>query len=593
LFLFLMWRLSDRDVGGWLPIVWIAALVLFGVVIYVFDRRANIALSPSLQWRDVILIVLLFVLGLVVGTYRLAQVPNSFIGDEGTFWDTARAIAVGEYRPPIFDFGVYSYPILGSFYQALILKIFGFSVWSWRFASVLIAVAAVVPTYLLAREMFDRRVAGLASAVMVVTPYFIAVERLGYNNAQALLPVALALFFLYAGLKRGSAFYLYLGGVAAGLGFYSYTAGRLALVVGVLYFAYLFVRRLFQKFGTTAKPFREAFRPLVVLGVVFGIGWAATALPHLAFGSAANSELLRTKTLESVFANDIYARDFLPGEDLYRDVPPIQIGPYTLFYRTDLIARLLVRGGVRSFLVFQHAKLVTEHFIAGPLAGPAATIFYFLGLVITLVSFKRKTFALLGVWFLSGVFLLSVISTFPPRHMHMVSIIPALSILTAVGIIAAADFIAEHIARWRRAASFAIAIGCLFVIGLTGLNNYFVTVQQTYLPIPEHIMGFAQLELKSSRQMIYIYSDPAEKDFAPWETKAIPNLGEFHAVAREDLINNRLTIEPGKAYTFFFKDQDRETTVNYLTRILNREIDPKPYFNREGQVILMSYAFGD
>jgi hypothetical protein len=43
---------------------------------------------------------------------------------------------------------------------------------------------------------------------MLVTPYFIAFERLGYNNSQSIAPVTLSLYLLHVGLKRGSALYL-------------------------------------------------------------------------------------------------------------------------------------------------------------------------------------------------------------------------------------------------------------------------------------------------------------------------------------------------------------------------------------------------
>ena len=580
-FLFLLWRLSSGDNNLWLGLVWIAAIFLTGALVFALDRRGGVTLAPDLKRSDGVLVAAIVLAGLVIGAYKLAQIPNSLIGDEGTFWDTARSIAQWNYRPSLFDFGVYSYPILGSYYQAMILKVFGLSLWSWRFSSVLAGVAATVPTYLLAREMFDRRVAVLASALMIVTPYFLAFERLGYNNAQALFPVALTLYLVYAGLKRSSVFYLFLAGVAGGLGFYTYTAGRLGLVAAGLFFAYLLAAWLVQ---------RRPIRTLLVLGVVLGVGWAVTTLPHLVYGNTSSPELLRTKTVESVFANDIYAHDFLLGEDLFRDIPPIKIGPYTLFYRPDLYARLLVRGAARTMLAFQHDKLVGDHFIASPLAGPGAAVFYFLGLVVALVNLRSRNFVLLAIWFFSGVLLLSIISTFPPRDAHLVAIIPAVSILSAVGIVTVADLVAAQIPA-PRVLSDLFVMGCLGLVMFTGLNNYFVDVPQKYPPIAEHIIGFAALELQSPREVIYVYSNPQDRDFVPWEIRSIPNPADYHSVALQDLLNDTFGIDPNRSYLFFFNDQDQTETLRYLTRVLGRTISPQVYYNREGQVVLLSYAF--
>jgi 4-amino-4-deoxy-L-arabinose transferase-like glycosyltransferase len=584
LFFLLLWRMSEHDPNNVWALVWLLVLGLAGALVYVIGRRANTSLSPSLAWLDLALIGLLLILGLGIGTWQLEQVPNLFIGDEGTFWDTAKSIAAWDYRPSIFDLGVYTYPVLGSFYQALILKLFGLSVWSWRFASVLAGVAAVVPTYLLTREMFNRSMALIAGAVMVVTPYFIAFERLGYNNSQALLPLTLAMYFLYAGLRRSSTFYLYLGGVAAGFGFYTYTAGRLAIILAALFFAYLLVARWAQKQLVSS-------RWLVMLGIVFVAGWALTTLPHLTFANAVNPDAARLKTVEGLFPNDIYANDFFRGEDLFRDYPPIQIGPFTLFYRADLIARLLVRGFLRTFLAFQYDRFVNDHFVAGPLAGYAGAIFYFLGLAVALANFRKKNFALLGIWFVSGLVLLGVISTFPPRQAHLVAVIPALAILIAVGIFTLIEFVAARLPDWRYPITGLVAATCLAIIAVAGVDNYFNAVPKKYKPNFENVMNFALIELTTPRQMIYVYSDPSEKDFRPWVARTVPNPGKFSAASIEDLEQNRLQIQAGNSYTFFFKEPAHQATLDFLQHTLSDVPDPISYTNPENQILLWSCAF--
>ncbi|HEU5100556.1 MAG TPA: glycosyltransferase family 39 protein, partial [Roseiflexaceae bacterium] len=282
-----------------LPASWLALLTIFASTGYLLDRRSGAWLRPTFDWRDLALLSAICAVGLAVGAYRLDRYPEILIPDEQEFWLAAKTIADGAITPPIFGFGIYSYPILGSFYQAWILRLFGPSLWSWRFGSLLAAVAAAPPTYLLARELFSRRVAAVSAALMVVSPYFLAFARLGYNNSQAIPPVVLSLYLLYAGWRRGSMLYLVLGGIAAGLGFYTYTAARLGFVVGLVFLVVALMAR--QRAQPQLKPWR-ALVPRMTLLAAFMIGWAATALPHIVYGLQTSPQLLSTKTVQTLFA---------------------------------------------------------------------------------------------------------------------------------------------------------------------------------------------------------------------------------------------------------------------------------------------------
>jgi 4-amino-4-deoxy-L-arabinose transferase-like glycosyltransferase len=591
LLVFLIWRLAVKDANNWLALVWIGVLVLVGVLAYFADRRAGVSLSPRIQRQDVILIAAIFAVGLIIGSYHLEDTPGSLVADEGTFWETARGIAEGNYNPSVFDFGVYTYPVLGSIYQAAFLRMFGFSLWSWRFASVLAGVASVAPTFLLARELFDRRVAVISSFLMTVTPYFLAFERLGYNNSQALFPVTLALFLLFAGWVRKSALYLFLSGVAAGFGFYTYLGARLGLVVAVSFIILLFAEHALQRWRDPAQFSKTRLRAMGVLALVFGLGWIITVLPHFVYGGVVSKPSFTNKTEESLFPSLDYGLAFFPPGELFRDYPQIQIGSHTFFYRADIYLRLLVRGVIRSALVFHHDQLVTEHFVAGPLPGSVAVVFYFLGLVYAIQNLRNKNFLLLLLWFFAGIFLLSVIDTFPPRQTHLVPIIPAMSILIALGVLAVADFIAMASARYQRVVTGTFSFAAVILMTLAGLYNYFYVIPMTYPPYPENIMGFAALALKSPHQFIYVFDNEREKDFVPWMIRNIPNQAIYRTLSRNYL--GQFSMMPNMQYVFFFspEDGDLDPLHNDFSQTLKVEPVPQVYRNREGRAILVSYAF--
>jgi len=586
LFGWLLLRLSQGDPDIWLGVVWLVCLALLLVLLLLVDRRSGAALAPGLARSEWLALAGLVALGLALGTYRLGNLPNSIVGDEGSFWDNALLIARGQSQPSPFGLGVYSYPVLSNYYQAAILRIFGLTMWSWRFSSVLAGVLALVPTYLLARELFGRRVALAAGLTLLGLPYMLAFERLGYNNIHALLPVAAALYLLYSGLRRESALYLGLGGIAGGLGFYTYTAGRLGAVVAVLFLLYLLARRLLRRpaaFGPAS------LRRLVLLGAIFGLAGVLTAYPQMVYSHVQDPNLSRYKLLESLFANAFYARDIFPDAELFRDHPPIEIDDQTFFYRPDLYGRLIARGAIRTLLAFHHSRLVFDHYIYGPLAGSASTVFYLLGLAAALAGLRRPEHVLLLLWFGSALVLLSMLNTFPPRYQHMVPVLPALAILIALGLTGAADLLAELL-RARRLATAALALALASML-VSGAREYFVDVQNVYRASKDQVIAFVALDLREPRTLLYVYNTPEEQMATPWQITQMPTLATFLAVQRDSLAGGGFQLTPGQTYTIFYRPADRQVVEPFLERRLGHPIIPELYLSRQDDVDLASYTF--
>ena len=295
--------------------------------------------------------------------------------------------------------------------------------------------------------------------------------------------------------------------------------------------------------------------------------------------------------VESIFPNVDYALDKFTSEELFRDYPPIDIGTERLFYRPDLYARLLVRGIVRSFLVFHHEDLVSEHYIDGPLAGPYAGIFYLLGLSIAIAGSRRKSLFLMSMWSIAGVLLLSGINTFPPRHQHLVAVIPATSILIALGIVMVADFFGSYFKKNQTAISTSIVLVVFSLVVITGLRNFFIDVQERYVPNFENRIAFAALELESPTQMIYVYEDPNKRDFIPWVIRKTPTNANYRTVSTEEL--SQLVIDADGRYFFVFEEPSKDNALGFLEQTLRREIEPEVYRNAEGKILGMSYQFGE
>jgi hypothetical protein len=608
---YLVWQLVHETVYTTLPLPWLGAMVGFAVAAFLADRAMQPPLLPTLDRYDVLWISGIFVVGLAVGAHQLQHVPAHMVGDEGAFWLFARAIARGVAKHNVFGLHVYTFPVGGSLYQGWVVRLFGESLWSWRFASVLAGVAAVVPTYALARELFERRVAVLAGVILMFTPFFLSFARLGYNNSQSLFPFAAALYLLYAGLKRKSIFYLFASGAMAGLGFYTYTAAKLALIVAGCFLVYVLVEwpRLHQEMvaHNHDQPLFAGFRRVLLIGV-FGVGFGVVALPLLLSTQLHYADHANRKMAESFLAEEGYASSLIPKEELYRDYPPLETEFHTFFYRPDLYVKLILRGFVRSFLAFHHPHLARNHFIISPIPGPVAVVFYTVGMVAMLVHIRRPQSLLLLLWFFISFIMLSMLNTFPPRHTHLVPIIVVVAIISAVGVCVVADYTAVTIQHVTRAVeshgntpAFAVMMIGASLIAFTGFHNYFGDVQERVRPNYQDIMGFTALEVDKPVQMVFIYNDPEQLGFIggggkPFMVNMFPNQVDFANVHRDSLDDYRVTVKTDRAdgieqdYIFFFFEEDTYLMLPFLKGLFDEPVLLWRHLGSNDEVVLVSYS---
>jgi len=500
-FAFLMMRLNAPSFQPFHAPLWVISLTLIGIAVAIWDLRRGIELSPKISRKDLLWMAGLLLVGLLIGVFRLQGLPEGLIGDEGNFWGIARDIAIGKFNPSIFAVGVYTFPVFSSIFPAWFIKIFGISLWGWRFSSVLIGLMTVPPLYLLARETFNRKTAITASVVLITSPYFIAFSRLGYNNIQALFVTTLALYWLYLGFNRKSHLYLFLSGCAAGLGFYVYFAARMALVIALLLIFLLWIGRRVR--------LREA---VVAFALVFA-GFALFVTPHIRYAMFHDPQALSYKTFESVFFNTFNGLQFYSEQELYEVAPPFEVNGNQLFYHPRIYLELITRGFIRTMLAFQKPWLVSEHYIAFPLAGSIGTLFYLIGLVWSMFKIRQPRSQMLLLWFFINVFGLSALNTVPPRHTHMVAIIPALALLTTIGMQAFSNTMAAIFRRLNSHRTALLAFVAV-IVALGGLYDYFIKMPPEYRPHPDQIVLWTGLGVKNE-SLVYVYSNPIEKEFMP------------------------------------------------------------------------------
>lgn len=566
----------------WELISWLGALACLAAAARFADRARGISERITVDWRDAAMIACWLAVGGAVGVHDLATVPNSIWGDEGRFWETAAAIARGEFHPSIFEAGVYSFPMLSSYVQAWLMRATEISLWGWRFSSLAPALLAVIPVTLLAKEMFDRRVAFLAGGLLVTSPYFLAFARIGYNNSQALLPVALAMYLMHVGVRRSSALLMTLAGMSAGAGFYVYGGGRVALLIAPVYFAALAVERWRG---------RSSVVRLAPAMAEFLVGCAAVAAPLMIYGAAVYPVDLRAKTLEAVFPNIQYARVFYSDAQLFRDHGPIVIDQSTLFYRPDLYVALIGRGVVESAMAFVSRAFVHEHYIASPLAGPVGAVLLSIGIGASLRRSARERAGIAVCWLAVGFVALAALNSFPPRQAHLVPVIPAIALLTAAGIVAIADEIAALI-RWRaRWTSLALALAALVVVGGLGVRNYFVAMPIRYQPGLADVAIFEAQAATKPVTLIWVYDNSEARGYIPWGIEHLPSKATFDGIGPTDLLSGQVTFVAGTAYTVFWTPATNELVTRALDAAVGGTVTPETHLWNGGAIAGFTYSF--
>ncbi|MEO8395405.1 MAG: glycosyltransferase family 39 protein, partial [Chloroflexota bacterium] len=605
LFAFLLIRLNQVDSGVGSLLIWIVVLLLLLWVAFRYDRKTGTPLSLRFTRWDSLWIGALLIIGLLIGINQLDSVPNNLIPDEGNFYTRAQTIAKAEEQQSFFDVGVYTYPLASSFYQGGILRLFGDSLWSWRFSSVLAGILSVIPLYLLTRDLFDRRTAVISGLLLVTLPYFIAFERLGYNNAQAILPVTLALYLLYLAIQRESIFYFALSGVVCGLGFYTYTASRLGLLIAGIFFALLIIAQLLTRLRsrhTEAKQLAVRRMIWLFIGGAIVLGFAlVTIVPHLTYVNFVAPDSLRYKMLESLLPNINYGLSFFPPEALFRDFAPFHVGSEIFYYRPDFYIRLFVRGIVRSLLVFHDPVLANSEYLVSPLSGTVGVVFYYIGLVFALRNIRRKEFALLLIWWFGSIFFLSMISTFPPRYQHTIPVIPMIALFSALGLTVTINAFTQLIRRSAPSASLAqpfkrtfalVAAVLLAILVVTNLRTYFVDMPPQYKPNLENIMAFDALHLDEPTDMIYVHPATDGAAWTPWMITYMPNQAIFQAIQSDEFERNPPTFLDHRRYIIYFDEKTALIVKTVLRRAFGSlDLPLIPYYDEGNRVVGLSYTF--
>jgi hypothetical protein len=347
-------------------------------------------------------LVALFVVALIVRAYDLAHIPANLGGDEGTQGVAALELVAPPLGNP-FATGWFSVPTMSFLAYGLAMRVFGATVTGLRMLSALIGAGTVLTTFLLARALWEERVAWLAAVVVTFSHYHIHFSRLGSNQIADGLLMTLTLWLLVRGLRSRRAFYFALAGATTGLGWYGYFGARLILIVIGAYLGWRMVaeHRFLERYG----------RQLLILAAGLLVVVAPLMLHY-----AAHPETMTARFDQvSIFASGWLAREReLTGRSA---------------------ASLLLQQVWKSISAFNYTLDPTFWYRARiPLLDVISGLFFVWGLIWVTARWRWPSNALLLLWFWLALILGWVLTENPPSSMRMTGIVPALAILVALGL---------------------------------------------------------------------------------------------------------------------------------------------------------------
>ncbi|MFA7209762.1 MAG: glycosyltransferase family 39 protein [Parcubacteria group bacterium] len=195
-----------------------------------------------------ILLSLIVALGLFLRAYHIDTVPPGIYPDEAVNGqDAIRALETGEFQ--------WFYPANqgreGLFMNlvALCFKFFGISILTLKLPAIIFGTLAILGTYLLAKELFQKERIGLIAAFLYATSFWaINFSRISFRANMLPFILVFTFYFLFKAVHTKKFSYFAASGFIFGIGVHTYIAFRIApLILIALLFSFILSQKKFLR----------------------------------------------------------------------------------------------------------------------------------------------------------------------------------------------------------------------------------------------------------------------------------------------------------------------------------------------------------
>ncbi len=387
--------------------------------------------------REIFFLIVLEIIFLVLMLKDINSWYYSVIGDEYPFFNYA---AYGFDIPLGFRIfsqaGVYGYhPVLSSYYQHLIMSIFGFTNFGWRLSSILIIGFSIPLVYLLIKLLFGKSAAFVGSTIFSFSSYFWAYAHTGYNNIQSILPYLISLVLIIQAEKKNNFVLYVLAGAVSGLGWYTFYTSRVTILIILTYILLSKIRRI--------KHFLNCLYPLIAVCAGF---------------------LLTTLPLFIVNKWDVFI------QMRYQSVLNRQwLGTYV-----DNQLLRWVNNFTINFFSFITGSNV-KHFLAGPLLDKVDALFVLVGIAVILRNIAKPNYLFVAISFLIN---LATVAFNPIKEIaisRMQLVVLYFVLIAAIGF---AFLINKFSTRFKILGRFLLLFFVIVILVLNYFNFYHVIPQK-------------------------------------------------------------------------------------------------------------------
>ena len=341
--------------------------------------------------------------------YSLDTIPSGLLWDES--WNGLDTIAVLNGERPIFFTENFGREPIFIYLQAVSVALLGQTTLALRAVSAVLGILTVVVAYLLARRMFDARVALLTSGWLTLSLWHVIFSRMALRTISLPLFLAVGFYCLWRGLeevgarhaspvptpaiRHKSTLWFALAGIVTGVSLYTYSTAR--------------------------------FAPFVIVALALYL-----ALLH--------RQLLRRAIPGLILALALTALVFLP-EGLF-----FLRHPETFFERAQevtIVNPALQKGALANTLLDSVSHTLRMFAIQGdsnwgrnlpgwPIFDPLSAILMVLGIVLAIRRFRQPAYGLVLIW-LAVMIVPGLIATKEiPNYLRVTGIIPAVFVLPAI-----------------------------------------------------------------------------------------------------------------------------------------------------------------
>jgi 4-amino-4-deoxy-L-arabinose transferase-like glycosyltransferase len=400
----------------------------------------------SLKQKEYVALVLIMLLAIFLRFYLLQAIPVGLSGDEGADGFGAKRILRGESLPIFFtaDFGEEP---MHTYLVALSFASWGVSLWAIRFVSALVGILTIPVIFWLAKELFpadegSSSLVPILSAFWLATSYWhIIYSRAGLEVVTLPLFSSAIFYFLWRGIRSARRWPFIVGGLLLGASLYSYRGARfLPILLAIFFGGWLLSSREFR---------RRHFVNLTLLVVVAALLFAPLAMYGLAHPDV-------------FFAREMHVSIFNPD---WERGSPLQA------FAVALVKTI-------GMFNFQGDPEFDRNPGRRPVLDPISSLCFIIGLAIALRRWKRPSYLFTIVWFLTMALPGAFTAEALPHFHRGIGALPALCLLSAIGLVSAKDWLGRM--SWRGAREVSWAIVCLVLIPTTMLSyrDYFAPWQQ-------------------------------------------------------------------------------------------------------------------